>query len=89
MGIERIGHPKVPLSLLPSPGQKVTDFLKAGGGIGFIGRMAVGTVSPQPQADAGRLAPVGLEQGRCRLKKNAVVGAEHHGILTKARQDVS
>jgi hypothetical protein len=35
------------------------------------------------------LAPVGLEQGRCRLKKNAVVGAEHHGILTKARQDVS
>jgi len=39
MGIERIGHPKVPLSLLPSPGQKVTDFLKARGGIGFIGRL--------------------------------------------------
>ena len=87
MGIERIGNPKVPLSLLPSPGQKVADFLKARGGIGFIGRMAVGTVPPQPQADASRLAPVGLEQDRCRLKKNAIVGAEHNGILTKARQE--
>jgi len=57
--------------------------LKAGGGIGFIGRMAVGTVAPQPQADAGYLVPVGLRQSRCWRKKDSIVGAEHHGILMK------